>query len=129
MKTKKDIIEIMKQYDKATIAFSGLSTIVVVDKAKEIIIAHWNNAIKEYKTKFPDCEINLVVSDTMVVAGGKFQFLPNYPITGKLQIRSKDFIIGKCFCDFIDIIPKTYKQTEKTIAFQTKAGNTVLITK
>ncbi len=130
METKKSIIQKMRQYNKATIAFDGLATENAVNEARAKIVQAVNDQVANYLKLHPKDEINVIISDKQIsINNGQFVFLPKYTITGKLQVRSKDYIVGECFCQFADIIPKTFDQTENTIAFQTKNGNTVIMAK
>ena len=130
METKKSIIYKMLQYSKATIAFNGLSTTTAVDEARQKLIDDVNTQVENYLKLHPEEEINVIISKKQIaIAGSQFVFLPKYPITGKLQIRSNDYIVGGVFCQFADILPKTFDQTENTMAFQTQAGNTVIFAK
>ena len=92
--TKKTIIETLRKYESATIAFNGLVNADQVRLARKTIVAHWQTNVDAFNNRFPATPVTLVVSDTQVCAGGKFQFLPRLPLSGKMGVRSSDYVIG-----------------------------------
>lgn len=128
-KTKKAIIEALKAADTATIAFKGLVGPDAVRAARDAIIKDWNAQAKVYNKKHPDADIAVVVGDTMISAGTQTQFLPAFPKTGALVVKSKEYVIADVHCAFVDILPLTFDESALNWGFQTKAGNTVIIPK
>lgn len=128
-KSKKAIIIALKAADTATIAFGGLVDPEAVEEARQDIIDQWKRRVDAYAESHPDAKVVLVIGDNLVSAGGKFKFLPAFPKTGKVVTRSKDYIIDDVYCDYADILPLTFAETAETWAFETKAGNTVIIPK
>ena len=127
--TKIAIIKLLRAADVATIAFGGLMNPEAVRAARDSIVKDWNTRVKQYIKDHPYPDIIVVVSDTTISAGSKFEFLPAFPKTGPVRVRSRDFIIGNVHCDYVDILPATFAETNATWAFQTKAGNTIIISK
>lgn len=127
--TKIAIIKLLRAADVATIAFGGLMDPEAVRAARDSIIKDWNARVKQYNKDHPDADIIVVIGDTTISAGSKFKFLPTFPKTGPVRVRSKDFVIGNVHCDYVDILPQTFAETDATWAFQTKAGNTIIISK
>ena len=125
--TKKQIIEKLKNAQTATLAFKGLATKEEVDHQRDLLVKGWETAVETWNADNPDQQLQLEVNDKKVAAGSSFAFLPPYPKTGQVQVRSRDYIVADVYCAQSDIIPETYAETENTWAFQTKAGSCVLV--
>lgn len=128
-KTKIAIIKLLKAADTATIAFKGLVDLDDVKEARQDIIKDWNVQAEAYDKKHPEAKIVIKVTDTTISAGTRTAFLPAFPKTGPLAVKSKEYVIGDTHCAFADILPATFDETDETWAFQTKAGNTIIISK
>ena len=128
--TKKNIIELLKCHSIATVGFNGLISRDMVDKARQEIITHWQEQIDEHKKQNPDAEINMIISDRQVSVGGsQFQFLPQYPRTGSLVVKSKEFMVDQVYCKIADILTDTFNQTTKSFGFKMKSGSTICVNK
>ena len=134
MKTKKQIVELLKTSNTATIAFKHLASIESVDKARKDIIDGYQQAIDKHNTDHPEELISLTVKtddnkQSISLSNGQFCFLPTYPRTGDIVVRSKDYIIGGVYCDIKGILADTFADTADNYAFKTTADNTVIIPK
>jgi hypothetical protein len=127
--TKKQIIEKLRQAKVATLAFNGLVSTADVDKERDLIVKGWTVAVDQWNAENPNDTYTLEVDEKKVSAGPHFRFLPAYPKTGPVQVRSRDYIVAGVYCDQSAILPDTYAETDKTWAFQTKAGSCVLVAK
>ena len=125
--TKKQIIDKLRNAQTATLAFKGLSTREEVDHERSLVIKGWETAVETWNTENPEQPLQLEIDDKKVAAGPHFRFLPVYPKTGPVQVRSRDYIVAGVYCDISAILPETYAETDKTWAFQTKAGSCVLV--
>ena len=125
--TKKQIIEKLRNARTATLAFKGLATKEEVDRQRALLIKGWETAVETWNADNPEQPLQLEVDDKKVAAGPHFRFLPVYPKTGPVQVRSHDYIVAGVYCDISAILPGTYAETENTWAFQTKAGSCVLV--
>jgi len=125
--TKKQIIEKLRTAQTATLAFKGLATREEVNHQRDLLIKGWKTAVDTWNADNPDQPLQLEVDDKKVVAGSSVAFLPPYPKTGQVQVRSRDYIVAGVYCDQKDILPETYAETEQTWAFQTNAGSCILV--
>jgi len=133
--TKKQIIELLKTHEVGTIGFRGLITVESVDKARQESIDHVQKQLNDINANTPDNEPTAtmqVIKDgnkaKIVLNNGQFIFLDNYPVTGKIEVRSKDYIIGGCFCNFAAVLPDTFETFgDNTCSFKTKAGSEVVL--
>jgi hypothetical protein len=133
--TKKQIIESLKTHEVGTIGFRGLITIESVDNARQESIDHVQKQLDDINANTPDGEPTATMEvikegnkAKIELNNGQFIFLANYPITGKIEVRSKDYIIGGCFCDFAAILPDTFQAFgDNTKSFETKAGSTIVL--
>jgi len=128
-KTKKAIIELLGAADTATIAFKGMVDSEAVRAARDAIIKDWNAQAKAYNKKHPDADIIVTVTGPTISAGTRTQFLPQFPKTGPLVVKSKEYVIADVHCAFADILPLTFDESALHWGFQTKAGSTIIISK
>lgn len=130
MVTKKHIIKLLwdRQGQASTIAFGGLVTVKAVDEANDATESEIRKQINNFNIMHPKLAVSYKRTKVSIqISNNQSIMLIKHPMSGGLQVRSKDYIIGGCFCDFKDIMAKTFKQTKGTIAFQTRAGNTILL--
>ena len=113
----------------ATIAFGGLVDEAEVKQAQQDIIDSWEHKVASYNKQNPNKAVTLVIGEKLVAAGGKFQHLPPLPKTGKLIIKSKEYVVADVHCAYVDILPQTYSESALHWGFQTKAGSTIIIQK
>lgn len=128
---KKDIIALLKTHAGRllTIGFKGLTTTQAVDDRRKAMIDDIRDKVDNYNRcrDTADAVTMTVDKGRIKLSNGNFVFLPHYPKIGKLQVRSKDYIIGGCFCSFSDILPDTYTADGSMYTYKTKAGSVVII--
>ena len=129
MKTKKEIIAQLSKAHEATIAFDGQTDPEIVKTSRDGIVKHWEAQVAEYNEKHPAALIVVVVTDTTISAGTQTKFLPAYPRTGKLVVKSREYVVDGVHCAYVDILPQTYSESALHWGFQTKAGSTIIIQK
>lgn len=128
--TKKSIIELLKTYRTATVAFNGLASIESVDTDKHRLIGHYTRETKRINTEHPGAGLVMTVTDDKIgLNNGQFVWLPKYPRFGPIVVKSKEFSIDGVYFKFVDIIADSYTETDKTVGFQLMSGNHVLLTK
>ncbi len=127
MKTKKQIIEMLKAAATATIAFKGLVSRAEVDARRQELIDHLEAQVASYNILHPGVGLEVEVRDNQVHAGASVLFLPPYPKTGAVVVRSKEYIVAGVYCAIKDILTETYAESALHWGFQTVAGSTIII--
>ena len=121
---KKDIITKMKNHNQACISFKGLVSNQEVTNARQNFIDHCQKQVDSINGASMT-----IKKDSLEFNNGQFFFLPKYPRQGSLIVRSKDYVIDSIFCDFKNILPESYTESDLTWGFKTKAGNIIMFSK
>lgn len=127
MMTKKEIIARLKTAETATIAFKGLVSVDEVDARRQELIDHCKIRVASYNALRPGGELEVVVKDNQVHAGASVLFLPAYPKTGAIVVKSREYVVAGIYCAIRDILVETFNESALHWGFQTRAGNTIII--
>ncbi|MCK5617059.1 hypothetical protein KAR91_85140 [Candidatus Pacearchaeota archaeon] len=127
MMTKKKIIEKLKAAETATIAFKGLASVDEVNAKRKQLIDNCKTQVTSYNSLHPDAKLEVVVKDNQVHAGASVLFLPSYPKTGPVVVKSREYVVDGVHCAIKDILVKTYAESALHWGFQTKADSTIII--
>lgn len=127
MKTKKQIIEMLKTAATATIAFKGRVSRAEVDARRQELIDGCKAQVAAYNAQHPGVGLEILVKDNKVHAGASVLFLPMYPKTGAIVVGSKEYIVAGIYCQIRDILVETFDESALHWGFQTRAGNTIII--
>lgn len=127
MKTKRQIIEMLKTAATATIAFKGLVSRAEVDARRQELIDGFKAQVASYNARHPGWGLEVLVKDNQVHAGASVMFLPMYPKTGAIVVGSKEYIVAGVYCAIRDILVETYAESALHWGFQTRAGSTIII--
>jgi len=125
--TKKEIIAKLKTATTATIAFKGLVSVDAVNTQRMDLIDHCKAQVASYNEQHPGVNLEVLVRDNQVHAGASVLFLPAYPKTGTMVVKSKEYVVADVHCAIKDILVETYAESALHWGFQTKAGNTIII--
>lgn len=127
--TKKEIIAKLKTAETATIAFKGLVSKAEVDARRTELIDHCKIQVASYNALHPDAGLEVLVKDDRVHAGASVLFLPAYPKTGAVIVKSREYVVAGVHCAIRDILVETFDESALHWGFQTVAGNTIIISK
>lgn len=125
--TKSGIIRLLESSKKATIAFKGLVTKDQVRERRADMIREIILRVEEHNQLHPEHPEHVLIADGAITAGASTVFLPSYPRTGDVVVRSKDYTIDGVHCAFKDIVTESFISDGKEWQFMTTNGSVVSI--